>query len=60
MLFAPLDCWGKLRIVHCGVDPDAFEVKRHEGQGSHLLFVGRLAAMKGLPILLQVLAKFEA
>jgi colanic acid/amylovoran biosynthesis glycosyltransferase len=59
MLFAPLDCWDKLRIVHCGVDPDAFEVKRHEGRGGRLLFVGRLAAMKGLPILLEVLARLD-
>jgi colanic acid/amylovoran biosynthesis glycosyltransferase len=59
MLFAPLDCWSKLRIVHCGVDPDAFEVKRHKGRGRQLLFVGRLAAMKGLPILLEALAKLE-
>jgi glycosyltransferase involved in cell wall biosynthesis len=59
MLFAPPDCWGKLRIVHCGVDPEAFEVKKHEGRGGQLLFVGRLAAMKGLPILLNVLAKLE-
>ena len=59
MLFASLDCWEKLRIVHCGVDPEAFEVKRHEGRGGQLLFVGRLAAMKGLPILLEALAKLE-
>jgi glycosyltransferase involved in cell wall biosynthesis len=59
MLFAPRDCWGKLRVVHCGVDPDSFEVKRHKGRGGQLLFVGRLAAMKGLPILLEVLAKLE-
>src|SRR5882757_5370450 len=59
MLFAPPDCWDKLRIVHCGVDPDAFEVKRHEGRGRRLLFVGRLAAMKGLPVLLEVLAKLD-
>lgn len=59
MLFAPLDCWDKLRIVHCGVDPEAFEVKKHEGPGGRLLFVGRLAAMKGLPILLEVLARLE-
>ena len=59
MLFAPVDCWDKLRIVHCGVDPEAFEVKRHEGRGYQLLFVGRLADMKGLPILLEVLAKLE-
>jgi glycosyltransferase involved in cell wall biosynthesis len=59
MLFAPLDCWDKLRIVHCGVDLDAFKVKRHQGRGSRLLFVGRLAAVKGLPILFEALAKLE-
>ncbi|SHG99348.1 glycosyltransferase family 4 protein [Bradyrhizobium erythrophlei] len=59
MLFAPLDCWKKLRIVHCGVDPEAFEVKRHQGRGGRLLFVGRLAAIKGLPIILEVLARLE-
>jgi colanic acid/amylovoran biosynthesis glycosyltransferase len=59
MLFAPPACWEKLRIVHCGVDPDAFEVKRHEGRGGQLLFVGRLAAVKGLQILLEVLARLE-
>ena len=40
-------------------NPDAFEFKRHEGRGGQLLFVGRLAAMKGLPILLEVLARLE-
>ena len=59
MLFASPDCWGKLRIVHCGVDPNAFAVKKHQGRGSRLLFVGRLAAIKGLPIILDVLAKLE-
>jgi colanic acid/amylovoran biosynthesis glycosyltransferase len=59
MLFAPPECWEKLRIVHCGVDPNAFEVRRHEGRGGQLLFVGRLAAVKGLQILLEVLARLE-
>jgi colanic acid/amylovoran biosynthesis glycosyltransferase len=59
MLFATVDCWEKLRIVHCGVDLDLFEVKRHSGRGKKLLFVGRLAAAKGLPILLKALAKLE-
>ncbi len=59
MVFVPPDCWGKLRIVHCGVDPNLFEVKRHEGLGTKMLFVGRLAAVKGLPILLESIAKVE-
>jgi colanic acid/amylovoran biosynthesis glycosyltransferase len=57
MLFTPPDCWNKLRIVHCGVDPDLFEVKRHEGRGNELLFVGRVAAVKGLPVLLEAIAR---
>jgi colanic acid/amylovoran biosynthesis glycosyltransferase len=59
MLFTPPDCWDKLRIVHCGVDPDLFEVKRHAGRGNQLLFVGRVAAVKGLSILLEAVAKLE-
>ena len=59
MMFAPVDCWQKLRIVHCGVDPGAFQVKKHAGRGRQLLFVGRLAAAKGLPILLEAVAKIE-
>jgi glycosyltransferase involved in cell wall biosynthesis len=53
MVFAPSDCWNKLRIVHCGVELVKFEMKKHEGRGSRLLFVGRLTAAKGLPILLE-------
>jgi glycosyltransferase involved in cell wall biosynthesis len=59
MLFAPAECWGKVRIVHCGVDPNLFQLKTHEGRGNKLLFVGRIAAAKGLPILLEVLSKLE-
>lgn len=59
MLFSPLDCWHKLRIVHCGVDPDEFEVKRHEGHADQLLFVGRLTAVKGLPVLFEVVARLR-
>jgi colanic acid/amylovoran biosynthesis glycosyltransferase len=59
MVFAPIDCWGKLRIVHCGVDPKLFEVRKHAGCGKKMLFVGRLAAAKGLPILLEAVAKIE-
>ncbi|MGJ4940731.1 glycosyltransferase [Bradyrhizobium sp. HKCCYLS1011] len=59
MLFSPVDCWDKLMIVHCGVEPDLFELRQHTGRGKKLLFVGRLAAAKGLPILLDALAKLD-
>jgi colanic acid/amylovoran biosynthesis glycosyltransferase len=59
MVFAPIDCWEKLRIVHCGVDPKLFEVRKHAGQGKKLLFIGRLAAAKGLPILLEAVARVD-
>ena len=59
LMFAPMTCWDKLRIVHCGVDPDLFEVRRHVGRGERLLFIGRLVAAKGLPVLLQAVSALE-
>jgi len=56
MVFAPVDCWERLHIVHCGVDPSLYQVASHEGRGRRLLFVGRLAAAKGLSILMQSVA----
>lgn len=60
MVFAPQDKWSRLHIVHCGVDPRLFAPMRHVGQGSRLLFVGRLAGVKGLPILLESVAQLKA
>jgi colanic acid/amylovoran biosynthesis glycosyltransferase len=59
MVFTPMDYWEKLRVVHCGVEPELFEVKKHVGNGHRLLFVGRLVAAKGLPILLEAVAQVE-
>ena len=58
-MLAPMDCWSKLRIVHCGVDPDLFKLRRHSGRGEQLLFIGRLAVAKGLPVLLQALTALD-
>ena len=60
MIFAPQDKWDKLHIVHCGVNPGDFKLVTHEGAGSRLLFVGRLADVKGLPILLRAVARLKA
>jgi glycosyltransferase involved in cell wall biosynthesis len=59
MMLSDPDCWEKLRIVHCGVDLRLFDQKVHSGDGHRLLFVGRLVPAKGLPILLEAIARVE-
>ncbi len=54
LLSAPED-WDKLHIVHCGVDPARYRAPEPPPQ-KRLLFVGRLAAVKGVPVLLEALA----
>ena len=55
MAFAPEAEWSKLHIVHCGVEPQRYTAAPLGG--AELLFVGRLAPVKGLPVLLRALAK---
>lgn len=55
MLFSDQADWDRFQIVHCGVDPLQFpyiEVKQHARK---LLYTGRLAAEKGLPVLFESL-----
>ena len=59
MVFAPYGIWDKLQIVHCGVVPGQFKQVKHEGTGNRLLFVGRLAAVKGLPVLLESISALK-
>jgi colanic acid/amylovoran biosynthesis glycosyltransferase len=59
MIFAPSEQWQRLHIVHCGVDPTLFEQVSHQPQSKRLLYVGRLADVKGLPILLNSLASLR-
>ncbi|MBW4433140.1 MAG: glycosyltransferase [Pelatocladus maniniholoensis HA4357-MV3] len=56
MIFAPIEKWNRMHIIHCGIDPGLFDVVSHKESGKRLLFVGRLAEAKGLPILLESLA----
>jgi glycosyltransferase involved in cell wall biosynthesis len=57
MLFSDHAHWGKLRIVHCGVIPDLYDQALPSPRsGTRLIFVGRLAAVKGLRVLFEAFA----
>ncbi|MFP4303501.1 MAG: glycosyltransferase family 4 protein [Rhodosalinus sp.] len=55
MLFSAPEAWPKLHIVHCAVDPDRYAAGGRDG--CSLLFVGRLSAAKGVPVLLDAMAE---
>jgi colanic acid/amylovoran biosynthesis glycosyltransferase len=56
MLWSHRSQWSRYHVVHCGVAPKLYKIRDHSGQGSRLLFVGRLDFVKGLPILLEAFA----
>ena len=56
MIFAPIEKWNRMHIIHCGVEPSLFDLVSHQQPGKRLLYVGRIAAAKGLPILFESLA----
>lgn len=60
MLFSRQAHWHKLHIVHCGVQPGLYGREPGRAPGREILFVGRLAAAKGVPILLEAFARLRA
>ncbi|WP_374303937.1 glycosyltransferase, partial [Paracoccus sp. (in: a-proteobacteria)] len=52
--------WDKLRIVHCGVEPGRYRADADRAPGRDVLFIGRLAAAKGVPVLLEAFARARA
>ena len=59
MIWAPLEKWQHLHIVHCGVSPDLFEPVTPRPDGRTLMHVGRLDLVKGLPVLLNAVQKIQ-
>ena len=58
MNFSAPDHWAKLHIVHCGIEPERY-TPNERTRGKNLLFVGRLAGVKGVPVLLDALKMLE-
>jgi len=59
MIFTPPEQWHKLHLIHCGVEPELFGAVSHPADRQSLIFVGRLAAVKGVPILLESMAQLK-
>ncbi|MAS43508.1 MAG: colanic acid biosynthesis glycosyltransferase WcaL [Rhodobacteraceae bacterium] len=60
MIFANPRHWEKMRIVHCGVDPAMYDAPPGGAGGKRAIFVGRLAAIKGVRVLLEAFAALRA
>jgi glycosyltransferase involved in cell wall biosynthesis len=58
MNFSSPEMWGKLHIVHCGIEPERYAPPA-AAKGKRLLFVGRLASVKGVPVLLSALQSLK-
>ena len=55
MLFSEQTDWDRFNIVHCGINPEQFAYTEVKEQARKLLYTGRLAVEKGLPILFESL-----
>lgn len=59
MVFSAPEHWHKLHIIHCGVAPERYAPGPRPERPT-LLFVGRLAAVKGVPVLFEALKSVTA
>ncbi|NEY89694.1 glycosyltransferase [Tabrizicola oligotrophica] len=49
--------WDKIKVVHCGIEPDRFPLPAALPTGGpHLVAVGRFSAQKGLDLLIEAMA----
>ncbi|MEO9651790.1 MAG: glycosyltransferase family 4 protein [Roseobacter sp.] len=57
MLFSDPKHWNRLRIIHCGVNPELYAGEKpvRDDQEIRLIFVGRLAPVKGIRVLFEAL-----
>lgn len=60
MLYSDKAHWSKFNIVRCGVDLNQFDYNEPNRKAKKLVYVGRLSAEKGVPILFDSLANLKA
>jgi glycosyltransferase involved in cell wall biosynthesis len=56
MLVSEQRHWDRLKIVHCGVRPERYRRDPGRRPGQRAIFVGRLDAVKGVPLLIEAFA----
>ena len=55
--WAPPEQWGKIAVVHCGIEPAGFaEPAPLPPGGPHLVAIGRLSGQKGFGLLVEAMA----
>jgi len=61
MIFADQIHWDRMHIVHCGVVPSLYDgVASRAVQGAEIVFVGRLAAIKGVALLIEAVGQLAS
>lgn len=61
MFFSDPSHWDKFRIIHCGVDPSRYAGTPAKAQDElRLVFVGRLAPVKGIRVLFEAIERLAA
>jgi glycosyltransferase involved in cell wall biosynthesis len=49
--------WPRIKVVHCGVEPERFDAPAPMPTGGpHLVAIGRLSEQKGFPVLIETMA----
>lgn len=55
--WTPVDFWPRLKVIHCGIEPDHFPDPAPMPEGLRLVAIGRFSEQKGFPLLIEALAQ---